>query len=60
MSTQKQPVIIASSEFQQNVGETLRRVARDGEHVIVAARDIPVAVLVPVSDYKQLTENAKE
>jgi prevent-host-death family protein len=43
---------IAATDLQRQVGSILRRVGKDGEHLIVERGGIPIAVLIPYHDYK--------
>lgn len=57
MSAKRQTSSITSSTLQQKIGTVLRRVAVDGEHIIVERNGYPVAVLIPVGDYKTLSKS---
>jgi prevent-host-death family protein len=47
---------ITSSILQQKIGTVLRRVAVDGEHILIERKGYPTAVIIPVRDYKDLTQ----
>jgi prevent-host-death family protein len=61
MPSNKNPklITILSTTLQRKPGETLRRVAKDGEHLLIESGGFPVAVIIPVVDYKQLIEAPK-
>jgi prevent-host-death family protein len=42
------PHPISARTFRANLARTLRRVAADGEYVVVTRRGVPVAAVVPV------------
>jgi prevent-host-death family protein len=43
---------VTASDVQRQIGTVLRRVGKDGEHLIIERGGIPIAVLVPYTDYK--------
>jgi prevent-host-death family protein len=52
---------VPSSTLQREIGTVIKRVAIEGEHLTISNNGIPVAVLVPVADYKALiAQKAKE
>jgi PHD/YefM family antitoxin component YafN of YafNO toxin-antitoxin module len=46
--------VIRSSELQRSVGKVLKRVAVDGESLIVERDGYPVAVMLPYHVYEQI------
>ena len=59
MHTIKQPSIVRASDLKLKTGEMLRRVGVNGEHLIIERGQFPVAVLMPIADYKALLEDKK-
>lgn len=59
MHNTTQPTTIGATELSQKTGETLRRVGANGEHIIIERGQFPIAVLIPVADYKALLEDKK-
>ena len=51
---------ITATSLQREVGTILRRVGGQGEHLIVERDGFPVAVILPVGDYRNLTETTKD
>jgi len=58
--TNHTPEIISSTQLQRNIGDTLRRVFRDKQHLIVERDGLPVLVMLPVTDYEALKRNANQ
>jgi prevent-host-death family protein len=56
MNTLPKPPTITASSLQREVGSVLRRVANNGEHLTIERDGFPIAVIVPLNDYKRLTE----
>ncbi len=54
------PEIISSTQLQRNIGDTLRRVFKDKQHLIVERDGLPVLVMLPVADYEALKRRAQE
>lgn len=54
------PEVISSTQLQRNIGDTLRRVFRDKQHLIVERDGLPVLVMLPIADYEALTRNADQ
>ena len=50
---------ITATRLQREVGRVLRRVAKSGEHVTVEHNGFPIVVIVPLSDYAALVQNAR-
>lgn len=48
----KQASVIAASDLQRQVGTVIRRVAKNGEHLVVERDGIPVLVLIPIAEYE--------
>jgi prevent-host-death family protein len=46
--------VIPSSELQRSVGTVLRRVAVDGESLVVERDGYPIVVMVPYHEYRQI------
>jgi prevent-host-death family protein len=57
MPANRQISSITSSTLQQKIGTILRRVAIDGEHILVERKGYPTAVIIPVGDYKALVQS---
>lgn len=51
--------VISSTQLQRNIGETLRRVFKDKQHLIVERDGLPVLVMLPVADYETLRRRAE-
>jgi prevent-host-death family protein len=51
------PATITASTLQRQVGTVIRRVAIDGETIIVERESWPVVVLLPVAEYKALLKD---
>jgi prevent-host-death family protein len=45
---------VPSSTLQREIGTVIKRIAIQGEHLTISNNGIPVAVLLPVNDYKAL------
>lgn len=58
--TNPTPEIISSTQLQRNIGDTLRRVFRDKQHLIVERDGLPVLVMLPVADYEALKRSADQ
>ncbi|MCZ7554567.1 MAG: type II toxin-antitoxin system Phd/YefM family antitoxin [Anaerolineales bacterium] len=54
------PEIISSTHLQRNIGDTLRRVFKDKQHLIVERDGLPVLVMLPVADYEALKRSADQ
>jgi len=54
------PEVISSTQLQRNIGDTLRRVFRDKQHLIVERDGLPVLVMLPITDYEALKRNADQ
>lgn len=54
------PEVISSTQLQRNIGDTLRRVFRDKQHLIVERDGLPVLVMLPVADYEALKRHADQ
>ena len=53
MYTQSLPTnTVPSSTLQREIGTVIKRVAIQGEHLTISNNGIPVAVILPVTDYK--------
>lgn len=50
-----QLVTIPATELNLRSGKVLRRVAVDREHIVIERNGYPLAVIIPVFDYQQLT-----
>lgn len=49
-------VTIPATELNLRSGKVLRRAAVDREHIVIERNGYPLAVIIPVFDYQQLTE----
>lgn len=58
--TNPTPEVISSTQLQRNIGDTLRRVFRDKQHLIVERDGLPVLVMLPIADYEALKRNADQ
>ena len=47
---------ITATYAQNSFGEVIRRVSKDGEHLIIEKDGIPVAVVMSVQEYKLLSQ----
>jgi len=54
------PEIISSTQLQRNIGDTLRRVFKDKQHLIVERDGLPVLVMLPIADYEALNRSADQ
>ena len=45
---------ITSTTLQQHYGNTIRRIYKGKEHLIVERDGLPVMVILPVADYEEL------
>ncbi|MEL7591839.1 MAG: type II toxin-antitoxin system Phd/YefM family antitoxin, partial [Anaerolineaceae bacterium] len=52
--TNPTPEVISSTQLQRNIGDTLRRVFKDKQHLIVERDGLPVLVMLPIADYEAL------
>ncbi|HMN11307.1 MAG TPA: type II toxin-antitoxin system prevent-host-death family antitoxin [Bellilinea sp.] len=53
------PEVISSTQLQRNIGDTLRRVFKDKQHLMVERDGLPVLVMLPVADYEALRRKAE-
>lgn len=53
------PEVISSTQLQRNIGETLRRVFKDKQHLMVERDGLPVLVMLPVADYEAFRRKAE-
>ena len=58
--TNPTPEIISSTQLQRNIGDTLRRVFKAKQHLIVERDGLPVLVMLPVADYEALKRHSEE
>ena len=54
MNTPHKPPTITASMLQRQVGTIIRRVAQDGETIIVERDSWPVVALLPIGEYMAL------
>ncbi|WP_119072025.1 type II toxin-antitoxin system Phd/YefM family antitoxin [Aggregatilinea lenta] len=54
------PEVISSTQLQRNIGETMRRVFKDKQHLIVERDGLPVLVMLPVADYEALRRSTEK
>jgi prevent-host-death family protein len=52
MKTAYPTATITSSTLQREIGKVIKRVAMNREHLTVHSNGFPVAVILPVADYK--------
>lgn len=57
MTQHKQLVAVTATEAKTHFGAMVRRVFKDGEHLIVERDGLPVVVILPVVDYNTLTND---
>lgn len=48
--------VVTASELQRSSGQVLRRVAQEGQHLIVERDGYRVAVMVPYAEYEALMQ----
>ncbi len=53
------PETISSTQLQRNIGDTLRRVFKDKQHLIVERDGLPVLVMLPIADYEALKRSVE-
>ena len=58
--TSPTPEVISSTQLQRNIGDTLRRVFKNKQHLIVERDGLPVLVMLPIADYEALKRNADQ
>jgi prevent-host-death family protein len=46
---------VSATYVQRQIGRVFRRVAKDGEHLIVERGGFPFVVILPLHDYQKLT-----
>ncbi len=49
----KSVTLISATELNRHSGETLKKVAIQGEHIMVERDGYPLAVIIPVQTYNQ-------
>lgn len=49
----KKPSVIPATELNRRSGEVLRRVALHHEHILIQRDGYPLAVIIPISEYKK-------
>lgn len=54
------PEVISSTQLQRNIGDTLRRVFKDKQHLIVERDGLPVLVMLPIADYEALKRHDEQ
>jgi prevent-host-death family protein len=55
MDTKPKTGTVTATNLQREVGSVLRRVAANGEHLTIERDGFPIAVILPLPDYKRLT-----
>jgi len=62
MAHNKQPASVTATEAQTHFGALIRRVYKNGEHLIVERDGLPVVVIIPVGEYSavQWTKKSTE
>lgn len=45
---------ISATELNRRSGEILKKVAIDGQHVLIERDGYPLAILLPIRDYRKL------
>ncbi|HMN14809.1 MAG TPA: type II toxin-antitoxin system Phd/YefM family antitoxin [Bellilinea sp.] len=58
--TNPTPEVISSTQLQRNIGDTLRRVFKDKQHLIVERDGLPVLVMLPIADYEALKRSVDQ
>jgi len=56
MDKQPKTSTITATTLQREVGTVLRRVGSKGEHLIVERDGFPMVVIIPLGDYRHLTQ----
>ena len=59
MSQPTEPATLSSTEVQTHFGAIIRRVVKDGEHLVVERGGLPVMVILPLGDYQELIAERK-
>ncbi len=54
------PILISATKLNRHSGELLRRVAIHGEHLLIERDGFPMAVIVPVGEYRKMRAAAGE
>ena len=54
MPDNAKPATITATMLQRQIGTIIRRVAQDGETILVERDSWPVVALLPIADYKAL------
>ena len=54
MTADTPPATITATMLQRQIGTVIRRVAQDGETIIVERDSWPVVALLPIAEYKAL------
>ena len=49
--------VISATQLQREVGSVIRRVAVNGEHIVVERDGFPVVTIIPVALYEATIEN---
>lgn len=52
--------VVRATEVHRNFGDLLKRVFSGREHLIIERDGLPVAVMLPVAEYENLMELARE
>lgn len=50
---------VSTTELRRRFSHYLQRVERDGEHLIITRYGKDVAALIPIDDYRRLTEGVE-
>ena len=51
---------ITATEAQTHFGALIRRVYKEGEHLVVERDGLPVVVIIPVGEYKNIVKHNSE
>lgn len=57
--TNIEPKTITATALKVKTSDALRQVGVDGIHLIIERNKFPIAVLIPIADYKALLEDKK-
>ena len=58
MARRKNTTSVTATEAQTHFGAIVRRVYKDGEHLIVERDGLPVVVIIPLRDYTTWQERS--
>lgn len=56
MTDTPQTITIPATELNLRAGNVLRRVAVDRQHIIIERNGYPIAVMIPIHDYEDISK----